>query len=188
MVKVKCPNCGKLLSVKEVPDLDKKIVRCSICGERRLFSEYRKVEEQASQSSDDTEINYPKGKAKGSDDTYVVDSDVTLLNNSAYLVDMQTKKEYALKDGKNFVGRKANSTPAKVNVRIETTDRGFSRAHLGIEVIKMPDNVRKYKICNDDNKHFTFVNGDKLEKEDILFLKNNDIIKSSTVELQFLLK
>ena len=188
MVKVKCPNCGKLLNVKEVPNLDKKYVRCSVCDEKRLFSEYRKVEEQVSQSSDDTELNYTNGKAKDSDDTYVVGSDVTLLNSSAYLVDIQTKKEYALKDGKNYVGRNANSTPAKVNVRIETTDRGFSRAHLGLEVIKMPDNVRKYKICNDDNKNFTFVNGEKLEKEDILFLKNNDIIKSSTVELQFLLK
>lgn len=188
MVKVKCPNCGKLLNVKEVPGLDGKFVRCSVCDERRLFSEYRKVEEQAPQSSDETHLNYPKDKTKDSDDTCVADSDVTLLNSSAYLVDMQTKKEYVLKDGKNYVGRNANSTPAKVNVRIETTDRGFSRAHLGIEVIKMADNVRKYKICNDDNKNFTFVNGDKLEKEDILFLKNKDIIKSSTVELQFLLK
>lgn len=190
MVKVKCSNCGAVLNIKEVPGLMEKSVLCPVCGEKRPFSAYKKLAE-SSQDDDDTICGSYKDGVGNEDETYVNlkdKEDNTVLNCRAYLVDKQTKKSYALREGVNYIGRKANSTPAKVNVMIETSDMGFSRAHLGLEVVQVAGGVRKYKIFNDDNKNLTYVNGNIMEKEDKIFLKNNDIIKSSTVELQFLLK
>jgi hypothetical protein len=79
-------------------------------------------------------------------------------------------------------------TPRQYQNAFETTDMGFSRAHFSLEVVHTAGGVCKYKLSDDENKNPTFINGIKLEKGDICLLKENDILKSSTVELQFLLK
>jgi len=186
MVKIKCPNCGAVLTVKEVPGLKDKSVRCPICDESRPFSNYKEVVPVA---HDDTVYASSQGKRPGNDDVTEINiGSSTTITHGVYILDKATNKEYALQDGVNYVGRKAASTPAKVNVQIETADMGFSRAHLCIEVVRLANGICKYKVYNDACKNPTFVNGEKIGKDDIYLLKDKDIIKSSTVELQFLLK
>lgn len=188
MVKIKCPNCGAILNVKDAPGLNDKSVRCPICGEKQAFSNYKEVKSVSAE--DDTEYkNHNANSAKEDDMTEINtgEGEDTVITTYGYLLDIKTKKKYSLKDGVNYVGRKATSTPGKVNVRIETSDMGFSRSHLCLESV-MQAGVRKYKVYNDACKNPTFLNGEKIEKDDVLFLKENDIIKSSNVELQFLLK
>lgn len=187
MIKIKCPNCGAILSVKEAPGINDKTVRCPVCGEKQLFSKYKEVKPVF---DDDTELKKAKfNSVKGDDETEIniEEKENTVITSYGYLLDKKTHKKYSLKDGVNFVGRKANSTPEKVNVRIETEDMGFSRSHLCVETV-LQAGVRKYKVYNDACKNSTFLNGEKIDKGDVLFLKENDIIKSSEVELQFLLK
>lgn len=182
MVKIKCPNCGAVLSVKEVSGLNEKVIRCPVCGERQPFSKYKELKPV---SEDDTEL-YKSDSAKGEDETEINTGgkENTVIVNSGYLFDMNTQKKYSLKDGVNYVGRSAVSTPEKVNVRIDTSDMGFSRSHLRLEVVKSAE-VRKYKVSIDACKNLTFLNGEKMEKMDVFFLKDGDTIKSSNVELQF---
>lgn len=183
MIKIKCPNCGAPLNIKEVPGIEDKIIHCPVCDENNPFSKFKPVVQKV---HDDTQ--YVK---KNSDEDLTTElntiQEITVITGNAYLVDRNTKKTYRLDEDVNYVGRKAASTPPKVNVRIETSDMGFSRAHMCLEAVKQ-GNVRKYKIKNDENKNMTFVNGVELDKNDVVYLKDNDIIKSSSVELQFRLK
>lgn len=188
MIKIKCPNCGAILNVKAVPGLNDKLVRCPICEEKHPFSNYKEVKSVSTEDETDYE-SHKANSAKVDDETEINtgEGEETVITTCGYLLDIKTKKKYSLKNGVNYIGRSATSTPERVNVRIETSDMGFSRSHLCLEAV-LHGGVRKYKVYNDACKNPTFLNGEKIDKKDVLFLKENDIIKSSSVELQFLLK
>ena len=182
MIKIKCPNCGAPLNIKEVPGIEDKVIHCPVCDENNPFSKFKPIVQK---SHDDTQ--YIKKSTDEDQTTQLNTNEITVITGNAYLVDRKTRKTYRLDQGVNYVGRKADSTPKRVNVRIETSDMGFSRAHMSLGAVMQGD-VCKYRIKNDENKNMTFVNGAELDKEDVVYLKDNDIIKSSSVELQFRLK
>ena len=68
------------------------------------------------------------------------------------------------------VGRKDSNSNA--DIQIETTDLCISRVHLVIE--KKKDDG--FTIADKNSKNGTYVNDDKLKKEDTFYIKDGDII------------
>lgn len=184
-IKIKCSNCGAVLKVKDVPGLKDKSIRCPVCEELNPFAKYKEVK---TVYDDETDIGNYKGTSGSDDETDIMGyGEDTVVSGHACLLDKHTNKKYELKELVNYVGRKATSTPEKVNVKIETSDMGFSRSHFCLEVVRQAG-ICKYKVYIDAGKNPTFINGEKIDKDDVLFVKDKDVIKSSNVELQFLLK
>jgi pSer/pThr/pTyr-binding forkhead associated (FHA) protein len=102
----------------------------------------------------------------------------------AKLVDEANDKEYALKEGKNVVGRKAD-------ISVEN-DPFISRKNCLIEVIK---NSYHYDFVltddgslaetGDPSTNGTFHNGNRLTKYDKVYLSNGDKIRIGHTELIF---
>lgn len=159
-VDIRCPKCGKVLRLQRLPGIENKIVPCPVCGTRTPFSQCGKV--QAPKETCDTEL--PASLKKG----------------KAFLVDRLNNRSYELPLGRNVVGR-AHAT-SSANVQIVTDDKGISRSHSVIEVINTASGKTRCIISNAQNKNATYINGEKLEDGDELYLKDGDIVKMSISE------
>lgn len=144
-IKLRCPNCGKVLLLMDMPNIESKIVTCSSCGKSERFTDYERMEEQQ------------RGGA-------------TLLPGgncgTVYIVDEATGKKYKLNVGVNGVGRDAKTS--KADVRIMTNDCSLSRLHSYLTVSESPNGSIRCSIANAENKFPTFVNGVELVKDDVL--------------------
>ncbi len=157
---LKCPNCGKKLCVKSVPGIENFKVPCPACGVLTPFLQY----EQFSMKRQDRDTELP----------------LNLEVSRVRLVDNNTGRTYELPEGRNSVGRAHVTSTAEV--QLVTTDMGMSRVHSTIQVIKTASGAMRCVISNANNKNATYINGEKLEGEDELYLQNGDIIKMSHSE------
>ena len=164
-IKIKCPNCGAVLGATDNPANVKKMVICPNCKVRNRFIDFKRV--VPDRADDETRI------------------DLSEKNTIGRLVDEKTRKEYHLKEGRNLIGRKPVKDPPKASVPIETADRGFSRAHMYIDVMKGRDGQWHHYASNAENKNATRINGDELEDGDRFGLKHGDRITSSDTSLRF---
>lgn len=164
-IKIKCPNCGVLLGVKEAPKDPDKVVTCPNCKEKNKFRDFRQVESRPVQ--DETEI------ATGTKDSL------------SQLVDTKTRRRYPLHEGVNLIGRMTYKSPPKADVPIVTEDLGLSRAHLYIQVMRGRDGLYHYYAYNASNANPTYLNDALLEEGDKVGLKTGDKIKSSETVLRF---
>lgn len=164
-IKIKCPNCGIVLGAADDPANAQKTVVCPNCKVRNRFVAFQRV--IPGEVDDQTRIDFAVKDTVGS------------------LVDEKTKKEYPLREGSNLIGRKPLKEPPKASVPIETGDRGFSRAHLYVDVMKGRDGHWHHYASNADNKNETSINGTKLEDGDKIGLKDGDRIASSETVLRF---
>jgi DNA repair protein RadC len=78
-----------------------------------------------------------------------------------------------------------NQSPSVASVPIETDDRGFSRKHFYIEVVKGSNGVIRHYAYNAMNKNQTFINDLFLNSKDRVILHNGDIIHSANTTLIF---
>ena len=163
-IKIKCPNCGAVLAAVDDPSNARKTVVCPNCKVRNRFEDFKRI--------------IPK---KADDETRI---SLTVHGAIGNLVDETTKKEYSLKEGRNLIGRKPLKETPKADVPIETDDKGFSRAHFYIEVMKGRDGRWHYYASNASNKNETTINGIKLEDGDRIGLKHDDRIVSSETKLR----
>lgn len=166
-IKIKCPNCGVVLEAQDNPANAQKSVICPNCKVRNRFIDFRRF----SQKTVD-------------DETYI--SFLTKESSVGHLVDEATRREYPLTEGRSLVGRKPAKESPKADIPIETSDRGFSRAHLFIDAVKGRDGRYHIYVSNADNKNETFVNGQKLPGGDRIGLSDGDRISSSSTILRFI--
>lgn len=164
-IKIKCPNCGITLGIKSMPRDPDKSLTCPNCKVKNKFRDYHLVEQK--QVDDETEI------------------DLSIKDSIGLLEDLSTHRTYQLREGNNLVGRMTYATPPKADVKIETQDRGLSRAHFYIQVIKGRDGHYHHYIYNASNVNPTYLNDALLEDGDKPGLKAGDIIKSSDTSLRF---
>ena len=109
-IKIKCPECGALLTVEYKEGCESKKVQCPICKKTHLFSEFRLcISDDAEKTSHESSQQKP-GK---------------LLYHGQVLY---------LSKGVNTVGRKADSSRA--TLQIQTTDHFMSRMHAEIKFEK----------------------------------------------------
>lgn len=161
-IDIKCPKCGKVLRLQHLPGIENKIVPCPVCGARTPFLQCVKV--QSVKPVDDTELPSSLKKSK------------------VFLVDRLNNRSYELPLGRNSVGRAHETSTA--NVQINTADKGMSRVHSVIEVISTASGNIRCIISNAKNKNATYVNGEKLEDGDELYLEDGDTVKMSVSEFR----
>lgn len=179
-MKIKCPNCGAILIVKKVQGMESKSVPCSVCKVTNPFVKFTEVKEPA-YDPEDTEL---KKKKSQKDDTDEEDTD---FEKEALLYDMSTLKRYLLKDGLNLVGRKTYKKESVADVPIETEVKGFSRSHFYVDVMRYGADL-KLKMYMAENKNETFVNSERIEKDEKIILQNGDLIKCSSLELKVIIR
>lgn len=186
IIQIKCPFCGAVLSVKNIPDIDKKNVTCPICKQTNRFVAYRQVGPNS--ASGTKTIGNPTYEAKRNFDSDVNDAtQYGPMNFTIGRLRLQGSDiTYQLRPGINEVGRMSkNST---VDFQIDTGDsRRMSRKHLVVEVVK--ENHKgyvHYVSLSKENVNPTTVNGNPMcYGVDKVILNNGAIIKLPDAELRF---
>ena len=186
IIQIKCPFCGAVLSVKNIPDIDKKNVTCPICKQTNRFVNYKSVTPDNGRGAKETGKN-----SFNSNRTYVNDSnDATQYGPMNFTIGrlrlQGTDICYQLKPGINEIGRMSkNST---VDFQIDTGEsRRMSRKHLVVDVVK--ENYKgyvHYVSLSKENVNPTTVNGNPMcYGIDKVILNNGAIIKLPDAELRF---
>ena len=177
-IKVKCPNCGAILAVANTQENQGKNIKCPICRLVNPFSRFRHVIRRISEEEDKTDL-----KINLDLDDKTVLPDCLKEENIGCLMDNSSRSSYKLSVGINLIGRMTYQSAQSATVPIETEDKGFSRKHLNIEVVRNLGQAVKYYAYNAENKNPTYVNGVQLNNNDKVLLHNGDVIKSSSTEL-----
>lgn len=178
-IKIKCPNCGAVLTVADNPANVGKSVKCPVCKEKYRFTEFKLVLPK----NEDSDRTTHGLNVSSEDRTRLPES--PRVNTFGYLLHKDHLKKYELSAGLNLIGRKTYKTAPVASVPIETEDLGFSRRHLYIEVLMGPDGVVRHYAYNAENKNETTVNGVRLETDDKIILHDSDVIRSADTTLVF---
>lgn len=174
-IRVKCSECGAVLTLNNVQDISNKFVVCPRCKTRNRLSEMAKVEPKiAEQPDEETSFDEqtslrpiaPAGKAS--------------------LLDLKTGRKYDVHEGTHLVGRRTYKSPSLADIPLETEDRGISRAHFYVDMKRLSASAAKVYIYNARNQNPTYVNSDKLEAGDKLVLHDGDLISSADTQLKFI--
>ncbi len=167
IIRISCPVCGSVLVVKNSSDNAFKEVTCPVCKKRSPYASFRIVLTDANE--DHTE--YPTAYC---DTGNIIGS----------LVSQALSSRWQLHEGRNVVGREAQSSHAQI--RLPCTDRRMSREHLVIEVSRVEG--KGFVHCASLTKEQvnpTYVGSVLLEYGDKIVLHHNDVIKLPGIELRF---
>lgn len=99
------------------------------------------------------------------------------------LVEVAGAKEYPLTAGKSLVGRRRDGSTA--DLQLETSNKYVSRNQFYIEVLELNG---RYKTCishYDQAPNGTKVGDDQLLKDDVMVLKDGDVINICGYELRY---
>lgn len=199
--RIKCPNCGAVLDVKNSKNEALKLITCPKC-KATLRVKFKQQDSQkpleahtylgASPRSSKGWVNGGETQLGGS---YKANGGETQLggsygNNGETVLSggaspspigegrggalIVNGKRYPLSIGVNIVGRKASTSQA--TVQIETSDRYMSRQHARIVVTRLPGGKLKSVISNDHNKNISTIDGQDLLQGDAIVLNNGDRI------------
>lgn len=191
----KCPGCGKafVFTILYPETVFKQDYKCRQCNTVATIGEFVNAANgmpatpppvPTPEKSDlDTEVAIlppvPKQKTKID---YDEGKTIIATPKLAVLVD-EEGNEYKLQEGRNTIGRKADSSTA--TIQIPTKDRSMSRNHIAITAVLKPSGGYKYTICNTENKFGTYINDSELEKGRYISLLNGDKIRLSRTVLTF---
>lgn len=179
-IKIKCPTCGKVLRLKDVPNINAASFTCPVCKEKHVVGKCQRYVEQPkpiASSGDETRIG-PRPQHAGGDETRIAPASCPTVGA---LVD-NMGSTYALRLGINTIGRSAASSTA--TIQIATNDRTMSRSHAVIEVSHAGGKTI-HILRNGANKNPSYMNGTLIGPQDQLVLNNGDRIKMGSTELTF---
>lgn len=186
-IRIKCPFDGAILSVKNQPGIENKLVTCPICKQKFPFSQFKRITPAPSyQEEGETELPDMDGRARGygaEEHTTIAQSQTNFTLGRLKVVGTTTS--FQLRAGRNVIGRKGMKSLA--DFQIDTAEkRAMSREHIQIEVKKVPSKgfVHYVSLCKEKvNK--TFVGNDLLMYGDVLILNHGDVIKLPDATLKF---
>lgn len=184
LIKIKCPYCGAVLTVKNQMGIESKKVTCPICKQKSPFNDFKRILDN---DSDET-TQYP-----GSNDntSYGYSSDPgTDVRNSLNLIlgklkVLSTGLSYQLKPGKNIIGRKSPQSMADFQIPMGESRR-LSREHLVVEIKKVQGKgFVHYASLYKQKVNKTFIGAEPLEYGDCIVLNHGDVIKLPDVNVKF---
>ena len=188
IIKIKCPYCGAVLSVKNQAGIESKSVTCPICKQKSPFKDFKKIIDKPNGDGEHTQYPGSDGE-KTSYQTSSSDpgTDIgTGLNFTlGRLKVMPSGPSFQLKPGKNIIGRRASQSSADFQIPMQTSKR-MSREHLIIEVKKVQGKgfVHYASLCKQKiNK--TLIGNEQLEYGDCIVLNHGDVIKFPDVNVKF---
>ena len=184
IIKIKCPYCGAVLSVKNQADIESKNVTCPICKQKSPFTDFKRIVDKM----EDEHTQYPGGEEKTS---YQKSSDPgtdigrRLNFTLGKLKVMPTGPSYQLKNGKNIIGRRASQSSADFQIATGENKR-LSREHLVIEIKKVQGKgFVHYASLYKQKTNKTYIGTELLEYGDCIVLNDGDIIKLPDVNIKF---
>lgn len=172
IVKIVCPVCGCVLSVKDEIDLERKFVTCPACRHKLPFTAFRRVLETN---------GYMPSMGNMDPNTQIAATNYTLGRLKAPKLDMT----FQLQPGRNVIGRKSPESAATIQIPCEKSRR-MSREHLVIEAKKVPaKGFVHYVSLFKERENATYIGRARLEYGDCLVLSHGDIIKLPDMDLIF---
>lgn len=169
LIKVKCPNCNRLLSINRVPGIEDKLLTCPICRFKSKVSVYLQGGlAQGGYGADDepTQVNFHASENKHG------------TIGSLYI----GNKEFALKKGQTLIGRLASTSDA--DMQIPTNDQYMSRRHAYIMVQETNGRI-EHLLRAARPKNPIKINGKVLDQEDIVVLNWGDRLMFGHTEIVF---
>lgn len=186
IIKIKCPYCGAVLSVKNQAGIESKSVTCPICKQKSLFKDFKKIadktDERTQYPNDEEKTSYQSNAGRETEGT---DIGQGLNFTLGKLKVMHSGPSYQLRVGKNVIGRKASQSAADFQIPTEGSKR-MSREHLVIEIKKVQGKgfVHYVSLCK-QKANKTFIGAELLEYGDCMVLNHGDIIKLPDVNVKF---
>lgn len=193
-IKIKCPTCGKILRLTDMPNINAASFTCPVCKDRHKVGECQRYVEQprpAVSGSDETRYGNASAPQRGGDETRIGSQQSVPGEGDETLTDPQTAagmlvdgmgRTYRLCPGINTIGRKASSSTA--TVQIVTDDRTMSRSHAVVEVRNAGGRIIRL-LKNGANKNPSTLNGTLIGQQDQFILNDGDRIKMGETELTF---
>lgn len=175
--KIKCPNCGVVLTVKYFSGIESKTITCPVCKKANVYTNYRKPASASKPLQTDDEEKTVKPEEK----TIPAQNPVGGIGR---LLQPETGKVYLLKMGLNIIGRKAHTSSA--DIQLDTDDKTISRNHCAIEVKKLSNGSYIHYLSNSKNKNATYVNGEELKDGDRIILQGGESIKLGNSTISFI--
>jgi len=169
IIKIKCPWCNAVLSVRDNPANAGKIVTCPVCKKASSFSDFKIVNQENIEECTQYGFVTP------------AETQLTIGN----IISQIDGRSYQLGFGRNVIGRKASNSTA--NIQIETIgSKRMSREHIVIEV----NNIAQKGITHlaslaKDKVNETYVSGQRLTFGDCIVLKHGDRIELPDCTLIF---
>lgn len=178
VMKIKCPNCGAVLVLKNGTNLEGKKLKCAACKETAPYNLFKPVVYRQEEHTEYPEEYGTPDSSENSDRS----NNYTLGQIRILSSDLPV---FRLKVGKNVIGRKANVSTADIQIPMGDNKR-LSREHLVIEIKKIPERgfvhyASLYKL----KSNATFINESLLEYGDCAVLQNGDVIKLPDVSIRF---
>ena len=180
-IKIKCPTCGKVLRMNEIPNINAASFTCPVCKEKHVVGNcqrYNSAPQPLAPTSEDTQYGGTSSLQTSGDETRI---GVAPQAKVGMLVDANEAK-YQLAIGFNTIGRKAASSTA--SVQIATDDRTMSRNHAVIEVRNAGGQLL-HILKNGANKNPSYLNNALVGQGDQLILNNGDRLKMGNTTLTF---
>ncbi|MCD8294508.1 MAG: FHA domain-containing protein [Clostridia bacterium] len=178
IIKLGCPVCGTVLSVRNQNGIESKSVTCPVCKTKSPFRSFKRI----SNGYGDEPTEYPQeGNDPNADQTAINDGVNYILGRISVPA---VSLSFQLRLGKNVIGRKGEASSA--GCQIPCTNKRMSREHLVIEVKKVPGKgFVHYASLFKEKVNATYVNNHLLEYGDKIVLKNHDVIKLPDVVVHF---
>lgn len=187
IIKIKCPYCGAVLSVKNQAGIESKSVTCPICKQKSPFKDFKKILDKHKDDGEHTQ--YPGDEEKTSYQNSSSDPGTDVGSGLNFTLGklrvMPSGPSFQLKPGKNIIGRRATQSSADFQILMEGSKR-LSREHLVIEIKKVQGKgfVHYASLCKQKTNK-TFIGNEQLEYGDCVVLNHGDIIKLPDVNVKF---
>lgn len=172
IIKIKCPNCGAVLTVKNVPGLAAKDLTCPVCKHKDKVRAFRLLasNQDGNDDVDDSCTHYSSSSVSES-----AVADINQLPGQLRVI--STGQVFPLKMGRNVVGRKASSSSADIQLPVGDCKR-MSRSHVVINVMKETGtSITTHISLFKENVNKTFVKGNEVLYGDELVLNDGDVIE-----------
>lgn len=172
IVKIKCPWCSAILSVKYLVGIEHRDVTCPVCKRTSPFANYKPYV-----APQDEHTCYPSINAVeqySTEKSFVGELFVPTLG-----------KTYELKIGDNIIGRKASISETTIGLDIPNNKR-ISREHIVITVSLVNGRGLVHTLSlYKERLNSTSVNGMPLLFGDKVVLKHGDIINLPDLDMIF---
>ncbi len=164
-IRIGCPVCGSILTVKNQPGIESKRATCPVCGKTSSFASFKRIGD----TGDDEPTQYPFAEVS---------------HTLGRLCAEGGALTFQLRLGANLIGRKASGSSA--SIQLPCPGKRTSREHLVVEAREMPGRgLVHYVYINKEQVNPTYIGNCQLEYGDRLVLNHNDIIKLPDMELRF---
>lgn len=184
--RVECPNCHKVLEVKNSKNEAVKHITCPACA---APLQVKFTPQQDPLVAHTVLVPPPSNPASdGATQLGGSPSAATVLGAPQQAISKSLKLEhngndYPLVEGQNIIGRQASTS--KAFIQLPTSDRYMSRQHCSILVSTLPDGSKKAVLTNYQNKNATLVNGSSIQDGDQIRLQDGDQIAMGHTTVTF---